>query len=80
MAALRDSLSISIKVKQRVAIWPRNSDPKVIPKRIENLGHKILVHDIHREDPRLQLEHKSRQHELHESKTLLRHWNHTWWK
>jgi hypothetical protein len=30
--------------------------------------------------PRWQLGHKSRQHELWDSKTSLRHWSHTWWK
>jgi hypothetical protein len=34
----------------------------------------------HKEDPRWRLECRSRQHELHESKILLRHQSHIWQK
>jgi hypothetical protein len=34
----------------------------------------------YREDPRWQQGCRSRQHELHESKPLLRHWSHAWQK
>jgi hypothetical protein len=39
----------------------------------KNLKRKSRV-----EDPRWQLGHKSGHHELHEQKTLMRLWSHTW--
>jgi hypothetical protein len=42
--------------------------------------NKDFYRDRFREDPRLQVGYRSRQSELHESKTLLRCWSHTWQK
>ena len=45
---LENSLAVSQKVEPKVTLWPRNSTPRYIPKRMENISlQKNLYVNIH---------------------------------
>ena len=47
-ASLENRLAVPQKVEQKVTLWPSNSTPRYIPKRIENIClHKNLHVNVH---------------------------------